>query len=205
MFNSFSLLFTSHSKCFSVMEVIPLSPLSSGQIIDPFCGHRYPVLNNTYWVSFTFSHMTHDSKPTQSHPRECVMELCVCVCEWVLVLCVRKYVMVLCVHQLTGPLPSSPPLDDRGQLHEALRLHPEAAERDQPPEAGHERRRASQALPHPPPPQLQQESPADGQDLRPTGGGGGGGPGHTSLMTDKHIVKGYDGLYLTLGRRRRPM
>lgn len=57
-------------------------------------------------------------------------------------------------------------LDDRRQLHQKLRLHPEASERDESPETGHEPRRQAPPLPHAPPPQLQQEgAAADRQDL----------------------------------------
>lgn len=72
--------------------------------------------------------------------------------------------------------------DDRGHVGEELRLHPDAAERDEPPEAGHEPRRPAPPLPHAAPPQLQQEAAAAGrQDLLAAGGGRGRSARHAPL------------------------
>lgn len=77
--------------------------------------------------------------------------------------------------------------DDRRQLCEELRLHPEAPERDEPPETGGERRRPAQALPNAAPPQLCEEDPsADRQDLLPAGRSRGGGPRHAPLTAQAH-------------------
>lgn len=71
------------------------------------------------------------------------------------------------------------PTGDRGQQDATVRVHSEAAEREELPAAGHQPRRSPQAASRAPP-QLQQAQ-AQAADLRAAGGDGGGGAGDAAV------------------------
>lgn len=100
------------------------------------------------------------------------------------------------------------PAGDRGQQDAAVRIHSEAAEREELPAAGHQPRRPPQAASRAPP-QLQQAQ-AQATDLRAAGGDGGGGAGDAAvsraLRADLPGVRALPALcrsarYRTEGRR----
>lgn len=76
------------------------------------------------------------------------------------------------------------PTGDRGQQDAAVRVHSEAAEREELPAAGHQPRRPPQAASRAPP-QLQQAQ-AQAADLRAAGGDGGGGAGDAAVSAAPH-------------------
>lgn len=74
-------------------------------------------------------------------------------------------------------------LGHRGEPGAAVRLHPEAAEREEPLPAGHERLGPPEA---PAPPQLQQAQASD-PNHRSAGGDGGGGAGNQAVGSSTDV------------------